>query len=167
MKLGDTMRRAKQNPLITPKDIKPTNKMLKVDGVFNCGAAKYNNQYLLILRIAESAITRDGFIDVPIIKNNKLIIKSINKNNNEYIFDDSRTIKNKQGKVEYLTSLSHFRRAYSDDGINFVVDDKPWIYPDGIMESWGIEDPRITHIDNKYLITYTAVSQHGVSVGLI
>ena len=51
------MNRAKQNPLITVKDIKPTKPYLKVDGVFNCGATKLNNQYILLLRVAESAVS--------------------------------------------------------------------------------------------------------------
>ncbi|VEU82420.1 glycoside hydrolase family 130 protein [Acholeplasma hippikon] len=161
------MRRAKQNPLITIKDIKPTHPSLKVDGVFNCGATKYNNQYILLLRIAESAISEDGYIKVPVLENKKLQIKLIDKNDKNLDFRDSRTIKNTESKVEYLTSLSHFRRAYSNDGIHFTVDKEPWIYPESEMESWGIEDPRVTHVLDKYLITYTAVSKHGVSVGLI
>src|SRR5690606_29546060 len=107
------MNRAKENPLITIKDIKPTHASLKVDGVFNCGATTYNGQTVLLLRIAESAISRPGFIDVPLLNsNNELMIKSIDKSNSNYLFHDSRTISNLNKKVEYLTSLSHLRRAF-------------------------------------------------------
>ena len=33
-------------------------------------------------------------------------------------------------------------------------------------EEFGIEDPRITLIDDEYLITYSAYSKHGVRIGL-
>lgn len=161
------MKRTNENPLITVKDIKPTNPNLKVDGVFNCGATKYHDKYILLLRIAESAISKDGFISVPVVEDGSVSIKTIDKNDKNLNFSDSRTIRNQNGKVIYLTSLSHFRRATSSDGINFIVDEKPWIFPVGKMESWGIEDSRVTHIEDMYLITYTAVSEHGVSVGLI
>lgn len=162
------MNRAKQNPLITTKDIKPTHESLKVDGVFNCGATTYNGQTVLLLRIAESAKSRPGFIDVPVLnKDNEIEIKTIDKSNPNLLFHDSRTISNLNKKVEYLTSLSHLRRAFSNDGIHFIIDEQPWIFPEGMMESWGVEDPRITQIEDTYYITYTAVSKHGVSVGLI
>lgn len=162
------MNRAKQNPLITIKDIKPTHESLKVDGVFNCGATTYKGQTVLLLRVAESAKSNPGFIDIPVLNsNNEIEIKTIDKSNPNYLFHDSRTISNLNKKVEYLTSLSHLRRAFSSDGIHFQIDEKPWIFPDGLMESWGVEDPRITQIEDTYYITYTAVSKHGVSVGLI
>lgn len=162
------MIRAIENPIITKSHIKPTSEHLKVDGVFNCGATIYQDRYVLLLRIAESAKSKPGFIDVPLInEDGELIIKSLDKNNNDYVFHDSRTISNKHKKVEYLTSLSHFRRAFSNDGIHFKIDEKPWIFPYGKMESWGIEDPRITLIDDEYHIIYTAVSSYGVTCGHI
>lgn len=162
------MIRSIKNPLITKEHIKPSHPNLKVDGVFNCGATQHNGQFILLLRIAESAIPKDHTIDIPILdENNQITIQSIDKNDQNFILNDSRIIKDKTGKVRYLTSLSHFRRAYSDDGIHFIIDQSPWIFPNGTMESWGIEDPRITQIKDVYLITYTAVSKHGVSVGLI
>lgn len=162
------MKRAIQNPLITIKDIKPTHKDLRVDGVFNCGATKYGNQYVLILRVAESATRETGFIHVPIVgENQKITLKAIDKNDKDLLFDDSRTIRNKDLKVQHLTSLSHFRRAFSKDGIHFIIDEEPWIFPLGAMEAWGVEDPRVTHVNDQYVITYTAVSEHGVAVGLI
>jgi predicted GH43/DUF377 family glycosyl hydrolase len=33
-------------------------------------------------------------------------------------------------------------------------------------EASGVEDPRITFIDGKYLITYSAYSRHGVRITL-
>ncbi len=62
--------------------------------------------------------------------------------------------------------------AESDDGYNFTVGRKPFITPAtdgpfGVYEEYGVEDPRICHIDGEYLITYSAYSRHGVRIGLI
>jgi len=61
--------------------------------------------------------------------------------------------------------------AESKDGFNFKVRNKPFMTPSGEgifgeYEAFGIEDPRITFIDNEYLITYSAYSRHGVRIGL-
>ena len=61
--------------------------------------------------------------------------------------------------------------AESNDGYNFTVSSEPFLIPakDGIFaeyEEYGVEDPRITKIDNEYLITYSAYSKHGVRIGL-
>jgi predicted GH43/DUF377 family glycosyl hydrolase len=61
--------------------------------------------------------------------------------------------------------------ARSNDGYSFKADDKPFMVPEpsGVFseyESFGVEDPRITFIDNEYIITYSAYSKHGVRIGL-
>jgi predicted GH43/DUF377 family glycosyl hydrolase len=62
-------------------------------------------------------------------------------------------------------------KAESEDGYNFIVDDKPFMIPAtmGVFkeyEAYGIEDPRIIFMDGEYLITYSAYSRHGVRIGL-
>lgn len=61
--------------------------------------------------------------------------------------------------------------AESNDGFRFKVHPKPFITPSEIgefklNEEYGVEDPRITFIDNEYLITYSAYSRYGVRIGL-
>jgi predicted GH43/DUF377 family glycosyl hydrolase len=61
--------------------------------------------------------------------------------------------------------------AESKDGFNFKAATNPFMRPaqEGIFkeyEEYGIEDPRITHIDGEYLITYSAYSRYGVRVSL-
>ena len=70
-----------------------------------------------------------------------------------------------------LNGRSIIGKAVSNDGFNFTVDKEPFLTPsiDGIFkeyEAYGIEDPRIVFIDDEYLITYSAYSQHGVRIGL-
>jgi predicted GH43/DUF377 family glycosyl hydrolase len=61
--------------------------------------------------------------------------------------------------------------ARSQDGFNFKVHDEPFLTPSsdsifGEYEEFGVEDPRICHIDGKYLITYSAYSRYGVRIAL-
>lgn len=75
-------------------------------------------------------------------------------------------------RVEDLRGISHFTVARSKDGkTNWQIDNKPTLLPDSVNypeEVWGIEDPRITYIDElkKYAITYTAYSHGGPLVSL-
>ncbi len=61
--------------------------------------------------------------------------------------------------------------AESEDGFNFTPRRGPFMVPpkDGIFaeyEAYGVEDPRITFLDEAYYITYSAYSKHGVRIGL-
>jgi predicted GH43/DUF377 family glycosyl hydrolase len=61
--------------------------------------------------------------------------------------------------------------AKSKDGFNFNVAKGPFLIPaeEGIFkeyEEYGVEDPRITKLEEKYYITYSAYSRHGVRIGL-
>jgi predicted GH43/DUF377 family glycosyl hydrolase len=53
--------------------------------------------------------------------------------------------------------LSTIGIAESLDGINFS-DRKPFLIPKESWEMYGAEDPRVTFIDGKYLVFYTALS---------
>ena len=65
--------------------------------------------------------------------------------------------------------ISYFGLAKSSDGINFKrVSTEPVFRPMEFFDKWGVEDPRITKIDDDYYVTYVAVSKRimekGVSV---
>ncbi len=68
-------------------------------------------------------------------------------------------------------SMSVVAKAESRDGINFKSH-KKFIFPENPWERFGCEDPRITKIDDKYFIFYTALSAFplnipgGIKVGL-
>jgi predicted GH43/DUF377 family glycosyl hydrolase len=100
------------NPVLTIDDVP-----FKANSIFNPGAVKFNNQYLLLCR------------------------------------------------VELPVGRSSFVLARSKDGKKFKVDNKPCLNPGNHGEfnqftEWGIEDPRIVNIGNKYLITYTGYSKY-------
>ena len=75
-------------------------------------------------------------------------------------------------RVEDRRGHSHFCAARSKNGIDgWIIDEKPTLSPDPENhpeELWGIEDPRITWVEElkKYAIAYTAFSKDGPGVAL-
>ncbi len=67
-------------------------------------------------------------------------------------------------------SLSTIGKAVSTDGVHFKNREQ-FIEPTEMWERYGCEDPRVTYIDGKYFIFYTALSvfpfrAEGIKVGL-
>ena len=60
-------------------------------------------------------------------------------------------------------SLSTVCKAVSKDGVNFK-DREVLIYPENAWERYGCEDPRVTKIDGKYFIFYTALSAYPLNL---
>ncbi len=75
-------------------------------------------------------------------------------------------------RAEDRRGHSHLCAARSANGVDgWVIDAEPTLLPDPQRhpeELWGIEDPRITYVDElgKYAIAYTAFSQAGPGVAL-
>lgn len=168
--------RCGQNPLITAAQVVPSRKDLKVEGIFNCGVARYQQEVILLCRVAESVVDHnENVIGVPMVcsvngEDKIEIVSLVKAEHPELDFSDKRVIKkqSKDGmKTVLLTSLSHLRIARSRDGIHFTVDHKPFVVPNAEEESWGMEDPRITQIDDTYFINYTSVTENGAATSLI
>lgn len=160
--------RCEKNPLISPENVKPSREDFRVDGIFNCGVAKYGDEIILLCRVAESVACDPSEVKIPIVvKENQIeIVTLVKKEHPEMDFSDSRAVRI-DGKTIYLTSLSHLRIARSRDGINFHVEDEPFVFPNAEEESWGMEDPRITQIEDTYYINYTSVTSHGAATSLL
>ncbi len=106
------IKKYKKNPIITKTDVP-----FKVNSIFNPGAVKYEDKYLLLCR------------------------------------------------VEMPNGRSSFVLAESDDGYDFTVANKPCLTPEDHKNcyeyvKWGIEDPRIIPIGEKYYLTYTGYSKY-------
>lgn len=75
-------------------------------------------------------------------------------------------------RVEDRRGISHLTVARSRDGISdWQIDPQPTLMPSPDIhpeEIWGIEDPRITYLEDQHqwAITYTAYSQAGPLVSL-
>lgn len=160
--------RSNKNPIIKPEDVKPSRPDFKVICVFNCGVIRFNGEILLLMRVAEvPECDCKDIVRVPLLneKTNLLFTKEFYKADNNIDYSDPRVIKTPE--KNYLTSISHFRIARSKNGIDFKIDEKPAMFPEKIYERFGIEDPRITEIDGKYYIGYSAVSDiTGITVCL-
>ena len=104
--------RYENNPILVKEDVP-----FKVNSIFNPGAVKIDDKYLLVCR------------------------------------------------VEMPSGRSSFVLASGKDGISFKVEDELCLSPDDHKEffkyvEWGIEDPRVTKIDDKYYLTYTGYSKY-------
>lgn len=152
------------NPILTISDVPPSRAGMEVIGVFNAGVARLNGKTILLLRVAERPIDRNNgmvrsvFFDHPSGEWREL---EFSKNDPEVDVSDSRWITAKEKK--YITSISHFRVAISENNVDFEVRDDPAMQAENGYECYGIEDPRITQIDDEYWITYSAVSDKGIT----
>lgn len=161
-----TIIRNPQNPILTVNDVAPTSDDLKVIGVFNPGACKFGNEYILVARIAESCIQEDGWFKVPVmnLSGGKPELEIKRWKTGEIDLADPR--KFWYGSHMYLSSISHLRVARSLDGVNFMFDSDPLLSAENPDEAFGVEDTRITKIGDTYYLTFTAVSKdsHGVAL---
>ncbi|MEO6845668.1 MAG: glycoside hydrolase family 130 protein [Chthoniobacterales bacterium] len=155
------MKRHPQNPIITPADIVPSSPELKVIGTFNPGAVIHDGRVHLLIRVAETAICEKDEVAtlqwLPTSEGGKLECRRYSKSDRTLDLSDSRYIR-REGKT-YLSSISHLRLATSEDGVNFAIGDKPFLGSSDETEAYGVEDARITKLDDRYYINYSAVSR--------
>jgi predicted GH43/DUF377 family glycosyl hydrolase len=159
--------RSPNNPIIGPKDVKPSRDDFEVIGTFNAGVSRLGDEVILLLRVAERPISQHPeVVLVPVFdaEQGAIITEKFLKDDPENDFSDPRLII-KSGRT-YLTSISQLRLARSSDGINFKIDEEPALTAANEYESFGIEDPRITCIDGTYYVNYVAVSPFGVTTCL-
>lgn len=164
--MSDIARRFPENPLLLPKDLQPSNNDLQIISLLNPGVFTFQGKTWLLVRVAESIAQKEGVIFFPVVNTEgKVEIIEIPLNDPELIANDARVIKYKG--LDYLTTLSHLRLLCSDDGISFY-EPKGYSSLTGIgpLEQFGIEDCRVSQIEETYYLTYTAVSVSGVGVGL-
>jgi len=139
---------------------------MKVECLLNPGAFRFGKRIGLLLRVAERPVQEKGWVSTPLLdpkSKGGIRILRVRKTDPELKMDDPRVFEYKG--VCYLTTLSHLRLAWSEDGTNFNVDRAPTLMGRGMHESFGIEDCRVEHIGDRYWLTYSAVSQCGVGVG--
>ncbi len=169
------MERFQGNPLIRPEDVAPSREGLEVVGTFNPGAFEFGGRIGLLVRVAERPTSGDAdAVAVPIFDTTTQppAIETIRlrRDDPDWDFSDPRVVLARpSGNAlhHYLTSVSHLRLAWSDDGRWFTVGDPgEGLWPESPQERFGVEDARVTRIDGGYLVTYTAVGDGGVCVGL-
>jgi len=164
--MSDIACRFLENPLLIPDNLQPTNKNLQIISLLNPGVFIFESKIHLLVRVAESVAQKEGVVFYPLINDiGEVEIMEVALNDTDLIATDARII-NYKG-LDYLTTLSHLRILYSDDGIHFNERLHPTVLSGiGDLEKFGIEDCRVSKIGNTYYLTYTAVSENGVGVGL-
>ncbi|MEX2093568.1 MAG: glycoside hydrolase family 130 protein [Pirellulales bacterium] len=164
--MADIAKRFVENPILRPADIRPSIAGMKVECLLNPGVFRFDNKTWLLLRVAERPEQRTGTTSFPILAaSGKLEILEFDNSDPKLNLADPRVI-NYDGK-DFLTTMSHLRLVASEDGINFREDPSyPPMLGRGELESYGIEDCRVTQIGATYYLTFTEVSEHGVGVGL-
>ncbi|HTD98502.1 MAG TPA: glycoside hydrolase family 130 protein [Mucilaginibacter sp.] len=164
--MKDLARRFPENPLLLPKDVKPSNPGLQVISLLNPGVFQFEDKIWLLVRVAESIAQKEGVLYFPVINatGNTEIIE-VPLNDPDLVATDARVIKYKG--LDYLTTISHLRLLSSTDGIHFIEPDShASLFGSGELERFGIEDCRVSRMADTYYLTYTAVSDSGVGVGL-
>jgi len=160
-------KRFEQNPLLRPVDVQPSSAEMTVECLLNPGAFRFENKTWLLLRVAERPRQKERSVSVAFYdQNGKIEIISFDKNDPGLDLTDPRVI-NYKGR-DYLTTLSHLRLVCSEEGKTFhePAGYAP-IFGKNELESYGIEDCRVTSINGIFNLTYTMVSHQGVGVGLI
>ena len=164
--MKDLAKRFAENPLLSPADLPSSGEGLEITCLLNPGVFQYQGKTWLIVRVAERPAQKENIISFPILTKEATIkIIEIPKDDPQLKATDARVI-NYKG-VDYLTTLSHLRLLCSEDGIRFY---EPGGYSllmgEGNLQTFGVEDCRVTLLENKYYLTFTAVSDNGVGVGL-
>jgi len=160
------LKRLNANPLLTPADVKATREDLRVLCAMNPAAVRFGDEILLLVRVGEAAADSPDAIAVLYFDadDGEVKVRRIRRDDPALEITDGRGCF-MEGKM-LLSSMSHLRIARSRDGVNFVFDDSPAIFPSTPYEAYGCEDARIALLDGTYHITYTAVSGRGVTVAM-
>jgi len=156
----------KRRILVRPKDIAPTSQKFKVVGTFNPAAARHpNGDIILYVRVLEQLKkTKDRkYHYAPRCTGTDRCLITIDKFKKDLIDDSSPVDMVFKDGTKRLSFISHFRRVVLDNkGFTIKsIDPKPsfsGLITDG---EYGVEDPRITKIDNQYIMTYVSLSHLG------
>lgn len=155
------------NPILRPCDVPPSHPEFEVTCLLNPGAFRWQGKTGLLLRVAERPRPEKGWISTPTIDPDSGETKVLRVRLGDPELDanaDSRVF-TYRGR-QYLTTLSHLRLAWSEDGVAFTAETAPALSGRAPLSTFGVEDCRVVEIDGRFLLTYTAVSEWGVGVGL-
>lgn len=162
----DIAKRFPQNPLLSPKDLPPSQHGLRIACLLNPGAFRFDGKIWLLVRVAERPEQTEIHVSFPILTElGETQIMEIPLNDADLIATDARVVRYKG--IDYLTTLSHLRLLCSDDGVKFYEPEGySKIFGLGALQTFGVEDCRVTQMDDTYYLTFTAVSESGVGVGM-
>lgn len=158
---GRPVSRLSTQLLLRPQDVPASREDLEVVGAFNPGVIHAGGEVVMLVRIAEQPRERrpgmtglprwtaDGEVAVDWVADAKL----------DPI--DARVVRQKSDGRLRLTFTSHLRTVHCGNGKSVRALSGPSLIPVVRAEEYGIEDPRITPLGDRFYITYVAVSRHG------
>jgi predicted GH43/DUF377 family glycosyl hydrolase len=134
--------------------------------LMNPGVFAFAGKTCLLVRVAERAIPVPGKVTVAVSGGDAGVrLIEIAEGDPGLDLSDQRIVRF-EGR-DYPSTLSHLRVLESVDGVEFSL--AQGIGPlmgAGELEDLGIEDCRVSLLDGMYVLTFTAVSEHGVGGGL-
>ncbi|MFO0915171.1 MAG: glycoside hydrolase family 130 protein [Pirellulales bacterium] len=161
-----TTRRLSTQLLLQPEDVPPSRDDFEVVGVFNPGAVRVGDDVVLLVRVAERPRERrPGFTGLPRWDPvGGLTIDWVP--GADLVPIDPRVVRRKADGLVRLTFTSHLRVVRCGNG-RAVRDITGFTFhPQGEVEEFGVEDPRITMLGGRFYFTYVAVSRHGPASAL-
>jgi predicted GH43/DUF377 family glycosyl hydrolase len=152
--------------MLRPEDVTPSHPDWMVIGVFNPGVIKCGERTIILARVAERPLEkRPGWTAHPRWSPSDGYV--VDWVENEHLrAQDPRVMHHIHTGLVRLTFISHLRVFTSADGRTVDGTTGPTFLPAREMEEFGMEDPRITKIGDRYYITYVAVSRHGPATAL-
>lgn len=158
--------------LLRPEDLEPSQSGYAILGTFNPGAARYGDEIILLVRVAEAPPVEElGPFVSPRVEWDSGSMRWVVDTFDRATVDasDPRLLKFPDGRVR-LRYISHLRmlRLRMDDLSIVAISSPEALMPREPWEEFGIEDPRITQIGDTYYITYVAISREmGVATALM
>jgi predicted GH43/DUF377 family glycosyl hydrolase len=155
-----------ENLLLRPEDLPPSRDDLEVIGVFNPGAVRIGQEVVLLVRVAERPRERrPGFSALPRWDPGAgLVVDWVPNAELEPL--DPRVVRRTADGLKRLTFISHLRLVRLGDGRAVTGLTEVSFHPQEEWEEFGVEDPRITRIGDRFYFTYVAVSRHGAATAL-
>jgi predicted GH43/DUF377 family glycosyl hydrolase len=161
-----TARRLSTLLLLRPEDVPPSRDDFEVVGAFNPGAVRAGDEVVLLVRVAERPRERrPGFTGLPRWDPEAgLTIDWVDETELEPV--DPRVVRRRADGLVRLTFTSHLRVVRCGDGRGVREVTDVAFRPQGEVEEFGVEDPRIIPLDGRFYVTYVAVSRHGPATAL-
>lgn len=152
--------------VLCPADVEPSRDDFEVIGVFNPAVVQLDDELIMLVRVAERPIERRaGLRGLPRWDSDgACVVDWIGEADLTPV--DARVVQTKSDGLLRLTSVSHLRVFRKLDLSSDAWVAGPALMPEAASEEFGMEDARITKIDQTYWITYVAVSRQGAATAL-
>lgn len=161
-----TISRLSTRLLLRPGGLPASRSDFEVVGVFNPAAVLVDGEVVLLVRVAERPRERrPGLTGLPrwdVAAG--LMVDWVPNAELEVI--DPRVVRRKTDGLVRLTFTSHLRVVRCGDGTTVREISEVVFRPQGELEEFGVEDPRITPLNGQFYFTYVAVSRHGPASAL-